>query len=61
MKQLSNNPVTSRSAGDAIDDVLGEEEASVLNSRKITTVAIFGSANRFYGKGAEILQKRKRS
>lgn len=42
MKQLSNNPVTSRNNGEAIDDVLGEEEASILNSKKITTVAIFG-------------------
>jgi len=40
MKQLSNNPVTSR--GEGIDDILGEEEASILNSKKITTVAIFG-------------------
>lgn len=42
MKQLSNNPVTSGGEGDAIDDVLGKEEASILNSKKITTVAIFG-------------------
>ena len=41
-KQLSNNPITSRSEGESIDGVLGEEEASILNSKKITTVAIFG-------------------
>jgi LCP family protein required for cell wall assembly len=42
MKSLSNNPVTSRAEGESIDSVLGKDEASFLNSKKITTVAIFG-------------------
>ncbi len=42
VKQLTNNPITSKGDGQSIGDLIDEGEASYLNSKKITTVALFG-------------------
>jgi len=42
MKELKNNNVTTRVEGKDIDKVLSEDEASPLNNKKITTIAVFG-------------------
>lgn len=42
LKKLSESPLVVNNSGEAIDDVLSQEEASSLNTKKITTVAVFG-------------------
>lgn len=42
LKKLSESPLVVNNNGEAIDDVLSQEEASNLNTKKITTVAVFG-------------------